>query len=81
MRKHSIDKLAVMDERELKSLFFSIKAMTDRKRDRRQHVEKLEEELCYIQRELEIRRHRAQAHKDYLETLNKARSYRRARRV
>ena len=66
MRKHTIDHLATMDENELRSLFFSIKSMIDRKRSRRNNVGKLEIEMCYVQRELEIRRARHLAHKEYV---------------
>ena len=73
MRKHTIDHLAVMDEHELRSLFFSIKNIIDRKRSRRNNVGKLEIEMCYVQRELEIRRARHLSHKEYLTSIHRHR--------
>ena len=66
MNKHNMDKLATMDEYDLKSLFSSIKRMISRKRERKQGASNLEIEMCYVQRELEIRRSRSQAHKEFL---------------
>tara|TARA_B100000073_G_C23545799_1_gene498056 strand:- start:161 stop:403 length:243 start_codon:yes stop_codon:yes gene_type:complete len=79
MKKHNIDSLAIMEESELRSLFFSVKSIIDRKRDRRQPVDRLEEDLCYIQRELEIRRNRVKAHKEYVSVLNHEKKNRRRR--
>ena len=77
MRKHTIDRLAQMDEHELRSLFFTIKNAISKKRERRQNVSNLEIEQCYVQRELEIRKLRVQAHREFLEEKNKfKKSYR-----
>ena len=72
MKKHTIDKLALMDEHELRSLFFTVRNTISKKRERRQHVSNLEIEMCYVQRELEIRKRRVQAHREFLEEKNKS---------
>ena len=79
-KQHNIDTLAALDEAELKSLYFSVKTIIDRKRDRRQPADRLEEDLCYIYRELEIRRRRARAHKEYATTLPQEKKHRHRRR-
>ena len=80
MKKHNIDTLAVMDESELKSLYYSVKSIIDRKKDRRQPADRLEEDLCYIYRELEIRRRRAKAHKEWVGVLSAEKKNRRRRK-
>ena len=80
MKKHNIDTLAVMDESELKSLYYSVKSIIDRKKDRRQPADRLEEDLCYIYRELEIRRRRAKAHKEWVAVLSAEKKNRRRRK-
>ena len=65
---NNIDELAVMPEDKLTSLF--LKTRSDIKRARRRNdkntVADCELDLCYIQRELEIRHERKRAHSQFL---------------
>ncbi|MAG27625.1 hypothetical protein CMI47_18990 [Candidatus Pacearchaeota archaeon] len=65
MKKLNYDELSKMDESELNRSFSNLTYQVGRTRDRsgRSHIET---ELCYIQRELELRRARKIAHINYM---------------
>jgi len=64
MRMYSFDELSKMDEGDLSRIYASL---TNRLRSRRKgdSREGIEVELCYIYRELEVRRSRKIAHLNY----------------
>ena len=73
------DRILYMEERELYRMSMQMKeALTSmRKRSSRDNrIVKIETDLCYIDRELEIRESRRQAHREYKSSLSNKRSYR-----
>jgi len=63
----TIDELSVMADAGLSELYSHCRSCIDRGRSRGQNTREWEEELCYIQREQEIRELRALVHKQWLE--------------
>ena len=80
MRKNRMEDLAVMPDDEFFSLLYKTKrsvSNAQRKLDRTHHkddksyLDDLEVELCYIQREAEVREKRREMHTEYLSSLRK----------
>lgn len=67
IRKLHPDHLTVMSEDELHGRVKSMRGLISRERASFKRFEAAEVELCYLQRELEIRAQRRQAHAAWLE--------------
>jgi hypothetical protein len=52
----SEDSLALLSERELKSIYLDIRAIINKGKRQRKNVKDREIELCYIQREIQLRK-------------------------
>jgi len=72
MRRLDYDELLKMDEHELNRIFNNLTRRIERTRDRGSR-EFLETELCYVHRELEVRRARKIAHINYTASLENRR--------
>ena len=72
MRKLTIDYLAGIDEPELDKHFKRMHGII--RSTRGGQKESAEIELCYVQRELDIRRKRHQMHREYIDEIAKKRS-------
>ena len=60
-----IDSLAIMDDEELGGVFKGISRSLSRTRDRNK-VYQLQVDMCYVQREIHIRKSRKEAHEKYM---------------
>ena len=68
MRILNIDYLAVMDEKDLTNLLLRIRSLARKTNGKQKRSAEIE--LCYLQREKEIRESRRQHHYEYLKLLN-----------
>jgi len=71
MRKMTREKLNYMHDEELGRTYGMLKEAVDQMRSKRRSAHSAEVEMCYVQRELEIRKARKQAHRDYLASKGK----------
>jgi len=72
----TFDSLASMDDRELYSLYGQLKSdlysqYKSRSKYKYENITQIETDLCYIQREVDLRVKRKEIHQEYLEDLKK----------
>jgi len=71
MRKLTREKLNYMHDEELGRSYSMLKEAIDQTRKRNRSAQYAEVEMCYLQRELEIRKARKVAHRRYLSSRQK----------
>ena len=71
MKKNGLDELRMMDEYNLSRLLNYLEDRLSHEKKRGDRRSSLEIELCYVQREAEVRNHRKIAHLNYLASKNK----------
>lgn len=72
----SFDSICKIDDRHLQSLFYAKKSELYKLYKSKASIEETNDikfQLCVLQREMQIREKRQEAHKEYLNTLNKKR--------
>jgi|3_EtaG_2_1085321.scaffolds.fasta_scaffold264688_2 hypothetical protein len=70
MKKNGLDELKMMDEYNLSRLLNYLEDRLTHEKRRGYKRDSLEIELCYVQREMEVRKHRKIAHLNYLSSKN-----------
>lgn len=74
----TFDSLAQLDDRELYNLYGQLKGdlygqYKTKSRYKYDNIKQIETDLCYVQREVELRTKRKEIHRNYLEELKKSR--------
>ncbi len=72
----TFDSLSLMDDRELYNLYGQLKGdlysqYKSRSKYKHDNIKQIETDLCYVQREVELRTKRKEIHQEYLEDLKK----------
>ena len=70
MKKNGLDELKLMDEYNLSRLLNYLEDRLTHEKKRGDRRASLEIELCYVQREIEVRNHRKIGHLNYLSSKN-----------
>jgi cysteine synthase len=66
IRQIHVDRLETMPEEEINGRSRSMHGAIHRARQDKQNTQDIEIELCYFQRELEVRNHRRRAHQEWI---------------
>lgn len=69
----NMNSLGYMHDNEITNLYYALsrKQSNEFKKNNRLNTKELEESICYVQRELEIREQRREAHREYLKNLKR----------